>query len=92
MNNAKHDVTKLPKWAQDQLANAERRAASTGHHSIQNCSFQTVGVKHDERSAGAIEAVARALEANAKAASELAKALSGSSVQTGPAIQIGGPQ
>lgn len=92
MTNAKYDVTKLPKWAQDQLADAERRAASTGHLSVQNCSVQTVGVKHDEHSAGAVEAVARALEANAKAASELAKALSGGSVQTGPGIQVGGPQ
>lgn len=90
MKNGNHDVTKLPKWAQKMIADAEAKTRQPDHNSLTGCHFEMVGVKHDEGTRDAIESVARAIEQNAIAATELAKSISGERVTLGPAVKIGG--
>ena len=73
---AKNDITKLPKWAQEHIAEIEE---SEKYHSLAasatNCHFENNAVKHDKNTAKAIKSVADALAENAKALKQLAKSI-----------------
>lgn len=76
MKKPTHDLTKLPKWAQERIAKAEAEK-NQAYTTVSNCHIEQIGIKHDENTRGAIQAVAAAIEANARAAEKLASAISG---------------
>ena len=69
-----HDVTKLPKWAQDKIAELQSSQTITGAN-ISGINVEMCGFKHDENSASAISAIASALAENAKALGKLSDAV-----------------
>ena len=69
-----HDVTKLPKWAQEKIAELQASQSLTGAN-ISGINVEMCGFKHDENSASAISAIASALAENAKALGKLSDAV-----------------
>ena len=69
-----HDVTKLPKWAQEKIAELQSSQSLTGAN-ISGINVEMCGFKHDENSASAIAAIAEALAENAKALGKLSDAV-----------------
>ena len=69
-----HDVTELPKWAQEKIAELQSSQSLTGAN-ISGINVEMCGFKHDENSASAIAAIAGALAENAKALGKLSDAV-----------------
>ena len=76
-----NDVSKLPKWAQNLIADLQKDQRVTGAD-ISNCSVEMIGFKSDAESAQAITAVANALSENAKSLGKLAETIVPKNVNT----------
>ena len=74
--STQHDVTKLPKWAQELIADQkDGSVAVEPGTNIENCHFENNAVKHDKHTVKAIKSVADALGENAEALGDNARAL-----------------
>lgn len=76
MKKPAHDLSKLPKWAQERINKAEAERNQT-YTTVESCTVEQVGIKHNENTRDAVQAVAAAIEANARAAEKLASAIGG---------------
>lgn len=84
-----HDVTKLPKWAQDTIKDLQSSQNVTGA-SISGVTVEMCAFKHNPESSAAIVAIANALQENAKALSVLSASIApdGIDAHFGSAIQL----
>lgn len=87
------DVTKLPKWAQEEIAKL-KHTHYVSSATIEDVSVEMNGFKHDENSAKAIIAIAEALEQNAVSLGMLSEAVVPKNLQPnfGSAIHIESPK